>query len=102
MAHTKTTARKSTRGRAPHHPIAPHEPRPEPTEEERLWAELAQVTTERNVVQQHLEQVARERDLETLEVQRLTIAHRNYECMLVHVMNHRNEAWHKENVLRAQ
>jgi hypothetical protein len=50
MAHTKTTARKSTGGRAPHHWVAPREPCPEPTEEERLRAELAEVTAERNAV----------------------------------------------------
>jgi hypothetical protein len=50
MAYTKTTARKSTEGRAPRHPLAPREPRPEPTEEERLRVDLAEVTTERNVV----------------------------------------------------
>jgi hypothetical protein len=50
MARTKTIAHKSTRGRAPRHPLAPCEPCHEPTEEERLRAELAQVTTERNAV----------------------------------------------------
>ena len=60
------------------------------------------MTAERNVAQHHLEQVTQERDQETLEVQRLTVAHRNYEHMLIHVMNQRNEAWHKENVLRAR
>jgi hypothetical protein len=50
MAHTKTTARKSTGGRAPRHPLAPREPRPKPTEEERLRAKLAEVTAERNAV----------------------------------------------------
>jgi hypothetical protein len=49
-----------------------------------------------------LEQVTRERDQEMLEVQRLTVAHFNYEHMLVHVLNQWNEAWHKENILRAQ
>ena len=102
MARTKRTARKSAGGRAPHHRLAPHEPRSEPTEEERLRAELARVTAERNAAQQHLEQVTQERDQETLEVQRLTVAHRNCERMLIHVMNQRNEAWHEENVLRAR
>jgi hypothetical protein len=60
------------------------------------------VTAERNVVRQRLEQVTWERDQETLEVQRLTVAHHNYERMLVHVMIQRNEAWHKENILRTQ
>jgi uncharacterized protein (DUF3084 family) len=102
MARTRTIARKSTGGRAPWHQLAPHEPRPKHTEEERLRAELAEVTADRNVVQQRLEQVTRERDQETIEVQRLTITHRNYERMLVHVLNQRNEAWHEENILRAR
>ena len=102
MARTKLTACKSARGRAPRHRLAPREPRSEPTEEERLRAELARVTTERNVAQHHLEQVTQESDQETLEVQRLTVAHRNCERMLIHMMNQRNEAWHEENVLRAR
>jgi hypothetical protein len=59
------------------------------------------VTAARDAAQQHLEQVIHDRDQETLMVQRLTVAHRNYQCMLVHVMNQRDEAWHKENILRA-
>jgi hypothetical protein len=62
MAHTKRIARKSTRGRAPRHQLAPREPRPEPTAAERLRAELAEVTAARNVAQQQLEQVIRDRD----------------------------------------
>jgi hypothetical protein len=99
MACTRTIARKSTEGRAPQHQLAPHEPCPKHTEEERLRVE---VTAERNAVQQRLEQVMRERDQETLQVQRLTVTHHNYERMLVHVLNHWNEAWHKENILRAR
>jgi hypothetical protein len=57
MAHTRTTTRKSTGGRAPQHQLAQREPRPEPIVEERLRAELANVTAERNVVQRRLEQV---------------------------------------------
>ena len=101
MARMKLTARKSTGGRAPHHRLAPREPRPEPTEAERLRTELAQVTAERNAAQHRLEQVTQERDQETLEIQRLTVAHRNYERMLIHVLNKRNEAWNEENALRA-
>jgi hypothetical protein len=41
MARTKSTARKSTGGRAARRQLSPHEPRPEPTVEERLRAELA-------------------------------------------------------------
>jgi uncharacterized protein YlxW (UPF0749 family) len=32
----------------------------------------------------------------------LIVAHRNYERILIHVLNQQNEAWNKENVLRAQ
>jgi hypothetical protein len=67
MARTRTTAHKSTGGRAPRHQLAPHEPRPKPTEEKRLRAELAEVAAERNAVQQRLEQVTWERDQETFE-----------------------------------
>ena len=102
MKCTKCTAHKSARGRAPHHRLAPREPRVEPTEEERLRAELARVTAERNAAQQRLEQVTQEQDQETLEVQRLTVAHRNYERMLIHVLNQQNEAWNEENALRAR
>jgi hypothetical protein len=52
--------------------------------EERLRAELAEVTVERNTAQQHLDQVTHERDL--------IVAHHNFERMLVHVLNKRNEA----------
>jgi hypothetical protein len=57
MARTRTTARKSTRGKAPQHQLAPREPRPKPTKEERLRAELAEVIVDRNAAQQHLELV---------------------------------------------
>jgi hypothetical protein len=60
------------------------------------------VTAARDAAQQHLEQVIHDRDQETLAVQRLTEAHRNYQCMLVHVMNQQDEAWHEENILRAR
>ena len=102
MARTKRTAHKSAGGRAPRHQLAPREPRPKPTEAERLRIELARVIAERNAAQHRLEQVTQERDQETLEVQRLTVAHRNCERMLIHMMNQRNEAWHEENVLRAR
>jgi hypothetical protein len=62
MARMKSTARKSTGGRAPRRQLAPREPHPEPNMEERLRAELAQMTAERNTVQQRLEQVTQERD----------------------------------------
>jgi hypothetical protein len=101
MARTKRTARKSTGGRAPRHQLTPREPRPEPTEAERLRAELAEMTAARNAAQQQLKQVIHDRDQETLAVQRLTIANHNCQRMLVHVMNQRDEVWHEENVLRA-
>jgi hypothetical protein len=62
MARTRTTARKSTGGRVPRHQLTPREPCPKPTVEERLRAELVEVTAERNAVQQHLKQVTQERD----------------------------------------
>ena len=68
MARTKLTAHKSAGGRAPHHCLAPCEPRPEPTEAERLRTELARVIAERNAAQHRLEQVTQERDQETLEI----------------------------------
>ena len=61
MVRMKRTARKSAGGRAPRHQLAPHEPCPKPNEEERLRAELAQVTAERSAAQQRLEQVTQER-----------------------------------------
>ena len=36
------------------------------------------------------------------QLRRLTTAHRNYERMLVHTVEGRNEAWHRENVARAR
>jgi BioD-like phosphotransacetylase family protein len=63
---------------------------------------LAEVTAARDAAQQRLEQVTHERDQETLAVQRLTVAHRNCERMLVHELNQQNEAWHEENILRAR
>jgi hypothetical protein len=67
-----------------------------------LRAELAEVTAARNTAQQQLEQVIHDRDQETLAVQRLTVANRNCQHMLVHVMNQRDEVWHEENLLRAR
>jgi BioD-like phosphotransacetylase family protein len=69
---------------------------------ERLRAELAEVTDARDAAQQQLEQVIHDTDQETLAVQRLIVAHHNYEHMLVHVLNQRNEAWYEENILRAR
>jgi hypothetical protein len=57
-----------------------------------LRAKLAEVTAARDAAQQQLEQVIHDIDQEMLEVQRLTVAHRNYERMLVHMLNQQNEA----------
>jgi len=72
------------------------------SEIERLQAELARVTLERDqgvqqnsVLSQDLLAMREQRD-------RVTIAHRNYERMLVHVLGQRNEAWHEEDTLRAR
>jgi Holliday junction resolvasome RuvABC DNA-binding subunit len=73
-----------------------------PIEAERLRAELAKVTTARNAAQQQLEQVIHDRDQETLAILRLTMANRNCQRMLVHMMNQRDEAWHEENLQRAR
>jgi hypothetical protein len=78
---------RTTGGQAPRHQLAPREPRLEPTEAERLRAKLAEVTAARDTAQQQLEQVIHDRDQETLAVQRLIVAHRNCQSMLVHVMN---------------
>ena len=32
----------------------------------------------------------------------MTVAHRNCERLLIHVLNQRNEAWNEENALRAR
>jgi hypothetical protein len=60
------------------------------------------VTAERSAAQQRLEQVTQEQDQETLEVQKLIVAHLNCERMLIHVLAQWNEAWNKENALRAR
>jgi hypothetical protein len=49
MARTKGTAHKSAGDRAPRHQFAPREPCPDPTEAERLRAELAEVIAARDV-----------------------------------------------------
>jgi hypothetical protein len=47
------------------------------------------------VLSQDLVAVREQRD-------RVTTTHRNCEHMLVQVLGHRNEAWHKEDTLRAR
>jgi len=71
------------------------------SEVERLQAELARVTLERdqtvqqnNVLSQDLLAVREQKD-------RVTTTHRNYERMLVHVLGQRNEAWQEEDTLRS-
>jgi uncharacterized protein (DUF3084 family) len=65
------------------------------SEIERLQAELAQVILERD-------QVLHRDEAASQEIQRLTTANRNGERMLIHVLHQRNEAWSKEDVLRAR
>jgi chromosome segregation ATPase len=69
---------------------------------ERLTAEMAQLTHQRDQATQRT--VVFERDVRALreQVGRLTTANRNAERMLTHVIHQRNEAWSAENVLRAR
>jgi chromosome segregation ATPase len=69
---------------------------------ERLTAEMAQLTHQRDQATQRT--VVFEGDVRALreQVGRLTTANRNTERMLTHVLHQRNEAWSTENVLRAR
>jgi hypothetical protein len=69
---------------------------------ERLTAEMAQLTCQRDQATQRI--VVFEGDVCALreQVGRLTTANRNAERMLTHVLLQRNEAWSAENVLRAR
>jgi hypothetical protein len=62
---------------------------------ERLQAQLAQMALQRD------QAVAQVGGLHG-QVRHLTVTHRNYERMLIHVLNQRNEALHVEDVLRAR
>jgi len=57
--------------------------------------EKDQAVQKNSVLSQDLLAVREQRD-------RVTTAHRNCECMLVHVLGQRNEAWHEEDTLRAR
>lgn len=69
---------------------------------ERLTAEMAQLTRQRDQATQRT--VIFEGDVRALREQlgQLTTTHRNAESMLAHVLHQRNEAWSAENVLRAR
>jgi septal ring factor EnvC (AmiA/AmiB activator) len=69
---------------------------------ERLTAEMAQLTRQRDQVTQRTRVF--EGDVRTLreQVGRLTTANQNAERMLTHVLHQRNEAWSTDNVLRAR
>jgi chromosome segregation ATPase len=71
-------------------------------ETEKLTAEMAQLTHQRDQATQRT--VVVEGDVRALreQVGRLTTANRNVERMLTHVLHQRNEAWSAEDVLRAQ
>ena len=69
---------------------------------ERLNAEMAQLTRQRDQATQRTG--VYEGDVRALREQAecLTTANRNAECMLIHVLHQRNEAWSVEDVLRAR
>jgi hypothetical protein len=69
---------------------------------ERLTAEMAQLTRQRDQATQRT--MVFEGDVRALreQVGCLTTANRNAERMLTHVLHQRNEAWSVENVLRAR
>ena len=72
------------------------------TEIERLNAEMAQLTHQRDQATQRTR--VYEGDVRALreQVERLTTTNRNAERMLIHVLHQRNEAWSAEDVLRAR
>ena len=104
MARTKKTPRMSTgpKGVA-RHQLAPRNDgasssssRPDPQAEiQRLSTELAQATRDRAL---DAIQVGKLKD----QLRCLTTAHKNCERMLVHMVEGRNEAWHREDVARAR
>ena len=104
MAQTKVTPHKSGGPKGvPHHQLAPRNDgasssssRPDPQAEiQRISAELAQATRDRAL---DAIQVGELQDQLTC----LTTAHKNYERMLVRMVDGRNEAWHRENIARAR
>jgi septal ring factor EnvC (AmiA/AmiB activator) len=72
------------------------------TEIERLTAEMAQLTHQRDQATQRT--VVFEGDVRALreQVGRLTTTNRSAERMLTHVLHQRNEAWSAENIMRAR
>ena len=72
------------------------------TEVERLQAELARVTLERDQVVQKNSELSQDLLAVREQRDRVTTSHRNCERMLVHVLGQRNEAWHEEDTLRAR
>jgi len=72
------------------------------TEVERLQAELARVTLERDQAGQKNSELSQDLLAVREQRDRVTTAHRNCERMLVHVLGQRNEAWHEEDILRAR
>jgi chromosome segregation ATPase len=69
---------------------------------ERLTTEMTQLTRQRDQATQRT--VVFEGDVRALreQVGRLTIANRNAEHMLTHVLHQRNEVWSAKDVLRAR
>ena len=72
------------------------------TEVERLQAELARMTRERDQAVQKNYELSKDLLAVREQMDRVTTAHRNCERMLVHVLGQRNEDWHEEDTLRAQ
>ena len=72
------------------------------SEVERLQAELARVTRERDQAVQKNSELSQDLLAVREQKDRVTTAHRNCERMLVHVLGQRNEAWHEEDTLRAR
>jgi chromosome segregation ATPase len=69
---------------------------------ERLNAEMTQLTHQRDQATQRTR--VYEGDIRALreQLEHLTTANRNAKHMLIHVLHQRNEAWSKEDVLRAR
>jgi len=72
------------------------------TEVERLQAELARVTRERDQAVQRNSELSQDVLAVREQRDRVTTAHRNCERMLVHVLGQRNESWDEEDTLRAR
>ena len=103
MARTKVTPRKSVGPKGvPRHQLAPRSDgasnssfRPDPQAKvQRLSVELAQATRDRAL---DAIQVGELQD----QLRHVTTAHKNCERMFVHMVEGRNEAWHREDIARA-